>query len=115
VILCKFIIDLLLSETKWKKKQKLKTPTGLAISEPLDAENAIQFFKKNASIMWNWIDKSVTAQLGSDFPENVIETRGKAITDIIYSFSGRKIAGLTPISICNFPKSYYSHTSFWKI
>jgi hypothetical protein len=61
---------------------------------------AIQFFKKTASLLWNWIDKSVKTQLGTDYPENVIDTRGKAVTDIIYSFSGRKIVGLTSISIC---------------
>lgn len=81
-------------------KQYYLTATGLKIENSVDEENAISFFSKTAAIMWKWIDRSLIAQLGPNFPENVIETRGKAIADIIFSFSGRKIAGLTPISIC---------------
>lgn len=81
-------------------KQYYVTATGLKIENSNDEDDAISFFEKIASIMWKWIDRSLVGQLGTKFPDNLIETRGKAIADIVYVFSGRKIAGLTPISIC---------------
>ncbi|KAJ3321010.1 Cilia- and flagella-associated protein 47 [Boothiomyces sp. JEL0866] len=76
----------------------LRTPNGIAISNPHKTLEAEQFWAETANTLLFWLQDHIGLQLDDKpFPENLIATSGKAIDNALHSLAGKKIPGLSPV------------------
>ncbi|KAJ3372164.1 Cilia- and flagella-associated protein 47 [Kappamyces sp. JEL0680] len=70
-----------------------QSPSGLCLATAKDLQGADQFWTKTFDSIVFWIHENLGISVHDrDFPEGLIASGGKAIANLVYSFSGKKFS-----------------------